>query len=176
MAGDQFEKIQMAVDNLKQSMEDEYWVNMNEDGEAWLEDNAEDHGYVNEDQLADAQSEIERLKDENDELKEKVKNTVKEAEKLNADGWKIIEENKRLKKDNEELKETWVPKEFLLAERGGYKEREKSLKKEKQRYEALANEKYCEFMKEKEEDIATIQRLKDKNKLLLQQLGLFEED
>ena len=72
MAGDHFEKIQMAVDNLKQSMEDEYWVNMNEDAEDWLTENAEEHGYVNEDLLADALSEQERLTDEIKSLNDKI--------------------------------------------------------------------------------------------------------
>jgi CRISPR/Cas system-associated exonuclease Cas4 (RecB family) len=124
MSGTEFEKVKMAIDHLEQTLEDGGWVNMNEEAQDWLSDNAEDHGYVNmgleaqdwlsenaeyhgyvdEDLLADAISEQDRLKDENDELTEKVKNTVKEAEKLNADGWKLIKEIDILKKENDLLK------------------------------------------------------------------------
>jgi len=48
---------------------------------------------------------IEELKKENEALKAKVSNTVKDAEKMNMDGWKIIAENEKLKKENDELKE-----------------------------------------------------------------------
>ena len=79
---------------------------------------------------------------------------------------------KTLKEDKEKLETDIVGFQTLLKNQGEIlkqsatqvealqKEVEKT-KKDKQRYEALANEKYCEFMKEKEEDVATIKRLKE---------------
>jgi DNA repair exonuclease SbcCD ATPase subunit len=158
LAGDQFEKIQMAVDNLKQSMEDEYWVNMNENAEDWLTDNAEDHGYVemgcsvaaedwltenaethgyvDEDLLADSQSEQERLKDEIEKLKKK-------NEELDAE----VEQARSGLKDYEDEIKGMLESEI------------ECLKKRAETQESLNDAK------------AEIKRLKDKHNTLLESLA-----
>jgi hypothetical protein len=109
---DGFEKIQMAVDNLKQGMEDECWVNMNEGAEEWLSanaddhgyvemgetgtaqtwlyDNAEDHGYYHEDEDSvredDLKDEIDKLKEAHEDDIEKLKEIIKSQ--IQA-GWQV---------------------------------------------------------------------------------------
>jgi chromosome segregation ATPase len=119
MSGDDFEKIQMAVDNLKQGMEDENWVNMDQDAEDWLTDNAEDHGYlemgdsgVAEEWLSDNAedhgyvnaAEHEQLQTELDEALEMQEQYSQDADRCTeaeATTEKLKAEVKRLTKENE---------------------------------------------------------------------------
>jgi chromosome segregation ATPase len=145
------------------------------------------------------ESQLKALAEENEQLKGDAMRCALSRNNLRAEKVELQSKNRALRQEKEglegeieELKETCVPKDILLAERGGHKERFEKLKKEKQRYEALANEKYCEFMKENERLLkseieclkkraetqeslndakAEIKRLKDKHNTLLLRLA-----
>jgi hypothetical protein len=124
-----FDQVIMAVDNLKQNMEDENWVNMNEGAEDWLMDNANEHGYVEMDDSGTAQSwlydnaedhgyyhededsvreddlkdEIEKLKAENHRIK-KVARSYCDVIDFGDEG-APLEEIEKLKKERDEALE-----------------------------------------------------------------------
>jgi hypothetical protein len=156
---------------------------LNENPQQWLDENADDFGYV---EMGDSGTADQWLDENATDFGYIHEHYVDEDERwvhidtYNEHVAEHEEEIEKLKAEVAELKETCVPKDILFAERGGHEERLRDSQKEVDEWYCrceMAESKASSYDEMKKECVglrklkAEVKRVKDKHNALLERLA-----